>query len=59
MVVITYRRFGTTYLSHLQGKMGQIFCPETSVRNYYYLLHNNSEKRSSHMLSKTSERNYH
>jgi len=25
-------------------------CPETSVRNYYYLLRNRSEERSSHLL---------
>ena len=25
--------FGTTYWSHLEGEMGPIGCPETSVRN--------------------------
>ena len=45
-VIIVYRRFGTTYLSHLHGwrvreakdswplKMGLMQCPETSVNNY-------------------------
>jgi hypothetical protein len=46
-VVITYRRFGTTYRAYLQGstdldslplKMGLIGCPETSVSNYHYTL---------------------
>ena len=31
-------------------KMGTIFCPETSVRNYRYSLRNNPEGRSSHLL---------
>ena len=43
VVVGLYRRFGTTYWSHLQGrrplKMGPIGCPETTVRNYNYMLH--------------------
>jgi len=30
--------------------MGPIGCPETSVRNYHYLLRNNPEERSSHLL---------
>jgi hypothetical protein len=47
-VVIIYRRFGTTYRSHLHGsrfrvgnsetwpvKMGPIRCPETSVNSYH------------------------
>jgi hypothetical protein len=29
--------------------MGQICCPETSVSNYHYTLHNNAERRSSHL----------
>jgi len=29
-------------------KMGPIDCPETSVRNYYYILRNSPEERSSH-----------
>jgi hypothetical protein len=42
VVVIPYRRFGTTYLSHIQGsvpflrvilEVGSIAFPETSVRN--------------------------
>jgi hypothetical protein len=31
-------------------KTGPIGCPETSVRNYDYLLRNNPEDRSSHPL---------
>jgi hypothetical protein len=47
-VVIPYRRFGTTYESHLQGseqlwsalplKMGPVCCPEKSVGNYHSAL---------------------
>jgi hypothetical protein len=44
-VVILYRRFRTTHRSHLQGswaswplKMGQIGCPETSVKDYHSTL---------------------
>ena len=48
VVVIPYRRFGTTYWFHVQGsrinswplKMGREGCPETSVRNYHYRLRN-------------------
>jgi hypothetical protein len=29
--------------------LGPIDCPETSVRNYHYLLHNSPEKRRSHL----------
>jgi len=61
LVVISYRRFGTTYRSHLKGsgiqketildsltpKVGRIGYPETSVRNYHYSLRNNPEERSS------------
>jgi len=62
VVVISYRRFETTYWSHLQGsrtqkglnsrplKIGPIGCPEKSVRNYNYLLRNSIEDRSSHLL---------
>ena len=31
-------------------KMGTIGCPKTSVRNYHYLLCNNKEEHSSHLL---------
>ena len=31
--------------------MGPIGCPETSVRNYQYLLRNSPEERSSHLES--------
>ena len=52
-VVIPYRRFRTTYRSHLQGsrnqKMGPIGCPETTVRNYYFALRKITEERRSHL----------
>jgi hypothetical protein len=46
-VVILYRRFGTTYRSHLQGslKMGRKVCFETSVQNYYSTLRNIPEEQ--------------
>jgi hypothetical protein len=52
IVVIPYRRFRTTCRSHLQlsRRWGPISCPETSVSNYYWFLHNNLEERSSHLL---------
>jgi len=63
VVVISYGRFGATYLSHLKGsriqrdslgflipEVGRIGCPENSVRNYHYSLRNNSEERSSQLL---------
>jgi hypothetical protein len=31
-------------------KMGQIGCPETSVRNYHYSIRNNPKERSSNIL---------
>jgi len=57
VVVIPFRRFGTTYRSRLRVslavflgswplKMGPS-CPETSVRNYHYSLCNNPEECSS------------
>jgi len=64
IVVITYRRFRTNYLSNIQGsrnprrklsswipwplRMGRIRCPETSVRNYHDTLHDVTEDRRSH-----------
>jgi len=60
VVAIPYRRFRTTYRSHLQGprnqldswplKMEPIGCLETSVINYHYSLRNNPEERSSYIL---------
>jgi hypothetical protein len=60
IAVIPYRYFRTIYQSHLQGsqfsldswplKMGSIGCPETSVKNYHYSLHNNPEECSSCLL---------
>ena len=59
VVVISYRRFETNYLSHLQESRiffwidpcmwDPIGCPETSVTNYHYSLRNNPEERSSHL----------
>ena len=39
-LVVRYRRFGTTCLSHFKGKnkMRQISCPETSLQHYQYTL---------------------
>jgi hypothetical protein len=61
IVVIPYRRFGTTYRSHLQCsgiqgrdsrllKGGPTGFPETSVRNYHYSLPNRPENRSSLLI---------
>jgi len=51
LMVISYRLFGTTYHSHIQGSSrGLIGCHETSVRNYHYLLRNNPEEHSSQGL---------
>jgi hypothetical protein len=55
-VVIVYRRFGTTYRSHLTCqdfhswpvKMGPIRFPETSVNNYHTTQRNIPEERISH-----------
>ena len=55
VMVISYRRFGTTYRSHRQAsrinpwplKTGPIGCPETSVRNYHFSLRNDAEERIS------------
>jgi hypothetical protein len=59
-VVILYRRFGTTYRSHLKGsrspmkllrwtswplKIGPIRCPEASVKDYHSTLRNTPEER--------------
>jgi len=54
LVVISYRRFGTTYRFHPERlrirkmEMEPIGCPETSLRNYHYLLRNDPEERSYH-----------
>jgi hypothetical protein len=53
VVVIPYRRFGTTYRPHLPPwplKIRSTRSPETSVRNYHYLPRNSPEERSSHLL---------
>ena len=60
VVIIPYQRFGTTHWFPSSPppswplKMGLIGCPKTSVRNYHYLLHNNPEKRGSHLLCSRS-----
>jgi len=61
-LAFSYRGFGTTYWSHLQGSSNQrnfcnvwpltkgpIFCPETSATNYQYMLYNIPEERRSHL----------
>jgi hypothetical protein len=55
VVVICYRRFVTTYRSHLQGPRNQKMAPErlfrnVGKRNYHFLLRNNPEERRSHLL---------
>jgi hypothetical protein len=53
ILVVTYRRFGTTYQTHLQGsssprrclKMGLTCCPERSVNKYQCTLRNIQEER--------------
>jgi len=55
VVLIFYRRFGTTFRSHLPLrfltlKLGPIGCPETSVRNYHDMQRNNPGQRSFHWL---------
>jgi hypothetical protein len=61
LVLVLYRRFGTTYRSHLQGSriprrkvsfwnswplnMGPVPCSETSVRDYHSTLRNIPEER--------------
>jgi hypothetical protein len=65
-MVISYRSFGTTCRSRLQGsgflfifsifldswalKMVSTGCPETSLRNHHHSLHNNPVERSSRLL---------
>ena len=57
VVTISYRRFGTNCRSHLHESRGQEHkkfltledrCPEMSVRDYHYSLHNNPKEHSSH-----------
>jgi len=59
VVVISCRHFGTIIGPILKGrelsdswplKMGPIVCPEMSIRNYHYLLHNYSEECSFHIF---------
>jgi hypothetical protein len=67
MAVISYRRFGTTYRSHLEEfknpvpfalKLGPIGCPQTPVRNYHYSPRNNPEERKSLLQAVTSLKNF-
>jgi len=65
-MVVCYRRFGTTYRSHLRGpssysswtvwflKMCPIGCPKTSVTNYQSALSNTLEGRMSHIRDSAS-----
>jgi hypothetical protein len=52
-VVTLYRRFGITYLQVSRSprrllKMGEIRCPETSVKGYHSTLRNTPEEHSTH-----------
>ena len=61
LFVVSYRRFGTAYRSHLQGsskqsawplKMGPTGCPETSVANYQSTLRRQmSEERRTALVT--------
>jgi hypothetical protein len=44
----SYRRFGTTYRSHLQG----VNCPKISVRSYHYSLRSSPEQCSSQIYTR-------
>jgi hypothetical protein len=51
-LIIIYRRFWTTYLSHLHGSsslMGPKGCPQTSVSNHHSTLHNIPEEWRFHL----------
>ena len=43
-------------LDYLTPNMGQVGCPETSVRNYHYLLRNNDPKECSSQLLRGGSR---
>jgi hypothetical protein len=52
-VVFVYRRFGTTYRSHLQDfvdflTLEPIRCVETSIQDYHSTLRNITEEHMSH-----------
>jgi hypothetical protein len=47
LVVIVYRRFGTTYRSHLHGQESGVRFSETSVNNYHTTPRNTPEDRAS------------
>jgi hypothetical protein len=51
-MIVSYRRFGITYRSHLKGSsLGQTVCPETSVTNYHSALRKILKERRSHEAS--------
>jgi hypothetical protein len=57
IVIDTYRRFGKNFLFHLQKSRNPrrnfilpIVCSETSVTNYYYMLHNSQVERRSPLI---------
>jgi len=63
VVVVPYRRFGTTHWSHIQGSrilriIRPMGCPETSVRNYQYSPRNSPVECSSHLLHGGSLKSY-
>jgi len=47
VLLISNRRFGTTFRPHLQGRIGPIGYRETSVRNYHSSLRSIPEERGS------------
>jgi hypothetical protein len=68
IMVIPYRRLGTTVRFHLQGledgterlslKMGSICLPKTSVRNCHYTPCNIPEERRSHLIRGWSQNSH-
>jgi len=55
-IVVTYRRFGSTFQSHLKGqaralKMRPTGCTEMSVNNYQHTPRNITEEQKFHLLS--------
>ena len=54
-MVVSYRRFGSTFRSHLKGqarpmKMRPTGCTERSVNNYQHTLRNIPEEQKFHLL---------
>jgi len=48
-VAIPYRRFGTSYRSHMQGPRNPKVCSETAVRNHKSTLRNIAEQSKSYL----------